>query len=162
MSATSATRTTSERKREREEVAEVPSEEQEEVRKVFRGWGLEGDTLEKATHAVCADHTRWVDFMMRFELGLEEPQASRARRSALTIALSYVIGGMIPLSPYFLAGNVQTGLRASVAVTLIALFAFGYVKGRFTGLTPVRAGLRTLLFGGLAAGAAFTIAKLIA
>ena len=102
----------SERKREREEVAEVPSEEQEEVRKVFRGWGLEGDTLEKATHAVCADHTRWVDFMMREELNLMEPDPKRARISALTIGGSYVAGGAIPLAPYLLARPRHVRARA--------------------------------------------------
>jgi VIT1/CCC1 family predicted Fe2+/Mn2+ transporter len=148
--------------REWRETETVPEEEAEEVASIFRGYGLSSEQVAPVVAAMRARPKQWVDFMMRFELGLEEPEASRARRSALTIALSYVIGGMIPLSPYFLAGDVQTGLRFSVVVTLIALFAFGYVKGRFTGMTPVRSGLRTLLIGGLAAGAAFALAKLIA
>ncbi len=148
--------------REWRETETVPEEEAEEVASIFRGYGLSAEQVAPVVTAMRARPKQWVDFMMRFELGLEEPEASRARRSALTIALSYVIGGMIPLSPYFLAGDVQIGLRASVAVTLMALFAFGYVKGRFTGLKPWRSGLRTLLIGGLAAGAAYGIAKLIA
>ena len=151
----------SERKREREEVAEVPSEEQEEVRKVFRGWGLEGDTLEKATHAVCADHTRWVDFMMREELNLMEPDPKRARISAFTIGGSYVAGGAIPLAPYLLAIPVTSALALSVGVTLAALAVFGGVKGRLTGRPPVQEALRTVLVGALASGAAYALARLI-
>jgi VIT1/CCC1 family predicted Fe2+/Mn2+ transporter len=151
----------SERKREREEVAEVPSEEQEEVRKVFRGWGLEGDTLEKATHAVCADHTRWVDFMMREELNLMEPDPKRARISAFTIGGSYVAGGAIPLAPYLLAIPVPSALAVSVGVTLAALAVFGGVKGRLTGRPPAQEALRTVLVGALASGAAYALARLI-
>ncbi len=152
---------TSERKREREEVAEVPSEEEEEVRKVFRGWGLEGDTLEKATHAVCADHTRWVDFMMREELNLMEPDPKRARISALTIGGSYVAGGAIPLAPYLLAIPVTSALAVSVGVTLAALAVFGGVKGRLTGRPPAAEAVRTVLVGALASGAAYSLARLI-
>ncbi|MCM3876512.1 MAG: VIT1/CCC1 transporter family protein [Thermoanaerobaculia bacterium] len=151
----------SERKREREEVAEVPGEEQEEVRKVFRGWGLEGETLEKATHAVCADHTRWVDFMMREELNLMEPDPKRARISAFTIGGSYVAGGAIPLAPYLLAIPVTSALAVSVGVTLAALAVFGGVKGRLTGRPPVVEALRTVLVGALASGAAYALARVI-
>ena len=151
----------SERRREREEVAEVPSEEQEEVRKVFRGWGLEGDTLESATHAVCADHTRWVDFMMREELNLSEPDPKRARISAFTIGGSYVAGGAIPLAPYLLTIPVTSALALSVGVTLAALAIFGGVKGRLTGRPPAKEALRTVLVGALASGAAYTLARLI-
>jgi predicted membrane protein (TIGR00267 family) len=107
------------------------------------------------------DRKRWVDFMMRFELGLEEPNPKRASASALTIALSYIAGGLIPLSPYILIKNMQTSLWVSVLVTLVALFVFGYVKGRYTGLKPLRSGLQTVLVGGLAAGVAFMLARLI-
>jgi vacuolar iron transporter family protein len=151
----------SELRREHEEVDEVPSEEQEEVRKIFRGWGLEGDTLERATHAVCADHKRWVDFMMREELNLMEPDPRRARISALTIGGSYVAGGAIPLAPYLLAIPVTSALALSVAVTLAALAVFGGVKGRLTGRPPVAEALRTVLVGALASGAAYTLARLI-
>lgn len=103
----------------------------------------------------------WVDFMMRFELGLERPDPKRELVSALTIAASYVAGGLIPLSPYFYSSNLQSALLVSVGVTLAALAGFGYVKGRFTGLAPLRSAAQTMLVGGLAAAAAFAIARAI-
>jgi len=151
----------SELRREREEVAEVPAEEKEEVRKVFKGWGLEGDVLEQATDAVCADHDRWVDFMMREELNLSEPDPKRARVSALTIGGSYVAGGAIPLAPYVFHVPVTTALTASILVTLLALAVFGAFKGRLTGRPPLAEALRTVLVGALASGAAYTLARLI-
>ena len=98
---------------------------------------------------------------MRFELGFEEPDPARARNSAVTIAFSYILGGMVPLTPYMLAGDVFTGLQFSVAVTLVALFLFGFVKGQLTGIAPLRGGLQTVVIGGLASAAAFALAKLI-
>jgi VIT1/CCC1 family predicted Fe2+/Mn2+ transporter len=151
----------SERKREREEVKDVPLEEQEEVRKVFRAWGLTGATLEAATQAVCSNHERWVDFMMREELNLMEPDPRRARISAFTIGGSYVAGGAIPLAPYVLHVPLMAALLLSVTVTLIALAVFGGVKGRLTGRPPVREAFRTVLVGALASGAAYTLARLI-
>src|ERR1039457_6513208 len=117
--------------------------------------------MAPVVNAITGDQTRWVDFMMRFELGLEEPQPKRARSSALTIAMSYIVGGMIPLAPYMLLSNVRTGLWWSVGLTLFALALFGWVKARFTGINPFKGGMQTVLTGGLAAGAAFLIAKLI-
>ena len=99
--------------------------------------------------------------MMRFELGLEEPDPRRAWKSALTIAGAYVAGGFIPLAPYMVLGSAGSALNASVAITLVALLVFGYVKGRFTGAGPVRSAIQTALIGGLAAAAAFGIAKAI-
>lgn len=151
----------SERAREERETAEVPDAEAAEVAGILRSYGLDGDTLAAAVAAVCADRARWVDFMMRFELGLDEPDPKRARNSAATIALSYVAGGAVPLAPYFVADSVSTGLIWSVAVTLIALFVFGYVKGRFTTPRPFRSAWQTVIVGGLAAAAAFGIAKLL-
>lgn len=151
----------SELRREREEVAEVPAEEKEEVRKVFRAWGLGGDVLEAATEAVCSDHDRWVDFMMREELNLSEPDPRRARVSALTIGGSYVAGGAIPLAPYLLSVPVTTALLASICVTLLALGVFGAFKGRLTGRPPASEALRTVLVGALASGAAYALARLI-
>lgn len=151
----------SELRREREEVVEVPAEEKEEVLKVFKGWGLEGATLQAATDAVCADHDRWVDFMMREELNLSEPDPKRARMSALTIGGSYVAGGAIPLSPYLFHVPVTTALAASVGVTLVALAVFGGFKGRLTGRPPAAEALRTVLVGALASGAAYALARLI-
>ncbi len=103
----------------------------------------------------------WIDFMMRFELGLEEPDPKRALTNAVTIAVSYIVGGLIPLLPYILSPTTHTALLLSVAVTLLALLIFGYVKGRFTGAGPVRSALQTMIIGGLAAAAAFLIARLI-
>ena len=128
---------------------------------VFRGYGMAEQDLSPVVQAICADQKRWVDFMMRFELGFEEPDPRRARNSAVTIALSYVLGGMVPLSSYMVAGNLQTALRYSVAVTLAALFLFGYVKGRLTGIPPMRGGLQTVVIGGLASAAAFGLARWI-
>jgi predicted membrane protein (TIGR00267 family) len=110
-------------------------------------------------NSIRADKKRWVAFMMRFELGLEEPDPKRASRSALTIALSYIAGGLVPLTPYFLFPSVKTALIGSVVVTLLALLVFGYIKGRFTTAKPFRSAFQTLMVGGLAATAAFVIAK---
>ena len=102
----------------------------------------------------------WVDFMMRFELGLEEPDRSRALKSALTIAGAYIVGGLVPLAPYMLAHDTHRALPLSVGFTLAALLVFGIVTARFTGVHPVRGGLQTVLVGGLAAAAAFGLARL--
>lgn len=150
-----------ERATEEREIRELPHVETAEVAAVFRAYGLAEDIVEPVVAAIRSDDRRWVDFMMRFELGLEEPDPKRAGRSAVTIAASYVVGGLIPLAPYFVLPSVHSGLLASVAVTLVALVAFGYVKGRFTTDKPLRSAWQTALVGGLAAAAAFTLAKLI-
>ena len=98
---------------------------------------------------------------MRFELGLEEPDPKRAGRSAFTIAASYVAGGLVPLAPYFFIRSVHSALIGSVIVTLLALLIFGYIKGRFTTANPIRSAWQTVAVGGLAATAAFVIAKAI-
>jgi VIT1/CCC1 family predicted Fe2+/Mn2+ transporter len=151
----------SEHARERRETVEMPAEETKEVVDVFESYGLPRKIATEAAHALREDRTRWVDFMMRFELGLEKPDPARARTSALTIALSYVAGGLIPLSPYFIFHPMRTALLGSVAVTLLALLVFGYVKGRYTVKKPIRSAWQTVLVGGLAAAAAFAIAKAI-
>ena len=151
----------SERERERREVALMPREEMAEVEKVLRSYGL---TKQEAAPVVTALSTRpraWIDFMMRFELGLEKPDPKRALQSALTIAGAYIAGGLIPLSPYITLASARTALWVSVIVTLMALLVFGYVKGRFTGTTPARSAIQTMLIGGLAAAAAFAIARAI-
>ena len=150
-----------ERKREVQETVEMPEREAEEVAGIFRGYGMREEQVQHVVSAIRADQTRWVDFMMRFELGLELPNPARARQSAWTIAGSYVVGGLIPLSPYMALPSASAALQVSVGVTLVALFVFGYVKGRFTGINPMRGGAQTVLIGGLAAAAAFAIAKLI-
>ncbi len=150
-----------EREREFQEVRTVPDLETEEVAQIFRGYGLNDQQIAPVVAGIRADPKQWVDFMMRFELGLEEPDPKRARSSAFTIAVSYIIGGLIPLSPYILLNKISTALPVSVLVTLIALFVFGYFKGRFTGINPLRGGIQTLFVGGLAAAVAFAIARII-
>lgn len=148
--------------REERETIEIPQQEAEEVAKVFRAYGLDDATVGTVTAAVCADRKRWVDFMMRFELGLEKPDPTRARRSALTIALSYIAGGLIPLAPYLIfLHDLNYALLGSVVVTALALLVFGYVKGMYTTQRPIRGAWQTLLVGGLAAGAAFMLASLV-
>ena len=151
----------SERLREEREVQEIPDEEAREVQKVFADYGLSQEDSVPVVQALTRKPKQWVDFMMRFELGLEEPDPKRAVQSALTIAVSYVAGGFIPLSPYMALHSARLALGWSVMVTLIALGVFGYVKGRFTGSQPGRSAAQTIVIGGLAAGAAFLLAKLI-
>jgi VIT1/CCC1 family predicted Fe2+/Mn2+ transporter len=147
--------------RERKEIIEVPEREKEEVADALKQWGLPAEVIEPSVKAISGDAGRWVDFMMKHELGLEEPDPKRARNSSLTIGLSYIVGGLIPLSPYVFIPNSNTALLVSVVVTLIALFIFGFVKGKFTGSNPFKSAGQTTLVGGLAAGAAFLIARLI-
>ena len=151
----------SERDREVREIVELRDVEIEEVAKVFRDYGLGEAEMAPVVNAIIGKEKSWVDFMMRFELGLEEPNPKRARTSALTIAASYIVGGLIPLGPYMILSDVRIGLWYSVGLTLAALAVFGWVKARFTGINPLKGGLQTVVTGGLAAGAAFLIAKLI-
>src|SRR5437870_3217945 len=151
----------SEQRREQREVAEIPEEEMEEVAQVFRGYGLTREQITPVVHALSKRPKAWVDFMMRFELGLEEPKPERARTSALTIGGAYIAGGLVPLAPYMLIARPHIALLISIAVTLAALFVFGFVKGRFTTAKPLRSALETALVGSLAAGAAFLIARAI-
>jgi VIT1/CCC1 family predicted Fe2+/Mn2+ transporter len=151
----------SERQREIRETVELPDKEREEVADVFRGYGMTEEAIAPVVNAIAADQKRWVDFMMRFELGFEEPDPKRARNSAATIAGSYIVGGLVPLSSYMLIGDLSMALRASVIVTLIALFLFGYFKGRLTGISPLQGGIRTVIIGGLASAAAFGLARWI-
>jgi len=151
----------SERSREIRETVELPEKEADEVAEVFRGYGMSEQDIAPVVKAICADQKRWVDFMMRFELGFEEPDPRRARNSAATIALSYILGGLVPLSSYMAIRELRTALTFSVAVTLVALFLFGYVKGKLTGIPPLRGGIQTVLIGGLASAAAFGLARWI-
>jgi len=151
----------SERLRELRETQHIPEREAEEVSEIFRGYGLRDEQIAPLIETLQANPTQWVDFMMRFELGLEEPDPTRARISAWTIALSYVVGGLIPLLPYMVVSDIHTALWWSVAVTPVALFVFGYVKSGYTGVPPWRGGFQTVLVGGLAAAAAFGIARLL-
>lgn len=152
----------SERRREEEEIVTVPDVEAREVQDIFKSYGLTNEESATVVEALRQRPKDWVDFMMRFELGLEEPDPARAWKSALTIALSYIVGGIIPLSAYLLLADAHKALWVSIIVTLIALGVFGAIKGRFTGVSVVRSGLQTMLIGGLAAAAAFGIARMIA
>ena len=150
-----------EREREKREVAEIPHEEMREVAEVFQEYGLTQEETWPIVEALRKHPKKWIDFMMRFELGLEKPDPKRAMVSALTIGGAYVVGGFIPLTPYIVARNAPTALLFSVSVTLLALLVFGFVKGRFTGIKPLRSALQTALIGSAAAGAAFLIARTI-
>jgi VIT1/CCC1 family predicted Fe2+/Mn2+ transporter len=150
-----------EREREKREVAEIPHEEMREVAEVFQAYGLTEEETWPIVQALRRQPGNWIDFMMRFELGLEKPEPRRALISAVTIAGAYVAGGLVPLAPYIFAHSASNALFISVGLTLFALFAFGYVKGRFTGTRPLRSALQTTLIGSVAAGAAFAIARAI-
>jgi vacuolar iron transporter family protein len=151
----------SERAREVAEVSEKAEIEASEVAEVFQSYGL---TTEESTLIVDALRKRpeaWVDFMMRFELGLEKPNPRRAFISAVTIAGAYIAGGFIPLGPYVVFSSARNALTVSAVTTLIALAVFGYIKGRFTGAPPVRSAIQTVFIGGLAAAVAFLLARAI-
>ncbi|HUK61751.1 MAG TPA: VIT1/CCC1 transporter family protein [Dongiaceae bacterium] len=150
----------SERRREEMEVREKTDFERAEVADIFRGYGLTDEHIAPVLAAFAAKPKAWVDFMMRFELGLEEPDPRRALTSALTIAGAYIAGGLVPLSPYFFSATPRAALGLSVVFTLLALGVFGGLKGRFTGAPPWRSAAQTMLVGGLAATAAFALAKL--
>lgn len=151
----------SELKREYDEVKRVPEQEKTEVMEVFADFGLSKSLQQQVAEEMAKDENKWVDFMMRYELGLEKPHANVATKSALTIGLSYIVGGTIPLSPYFFINNSQSALYYSCAITLICLFIFGYFKSKVTGQKALSGAFKVLLIGTLAAAAAFLMAKLI-
>jgi VIT1/CCC1 family predicted Fe2+/Mn2+ transporter len=151
----------SELKREYDEVERVPDQEKAEVKKVFASFGLSKHLQDEIADELAKDKTRWVEFMMRYELGLEEPNANRATQSAITIGISYIVGGIIPLSPYIIIHEAQEALYYSCGVTIICLFIFGYFKSKMTGQPALSGALKVVIIGALAAGAAFIMAKLI-
>ena len=151
----------SERRREEEEVEEKPEAEAQEVQEILQNYGLEPAESKIVVNALRKRRQSWIDFMMRFELGLEEPNPKRAFQSGGTIGAAYIVGGLIPLSPYFVASSAREGFKVSVLLTLSALLLFGYVKGRFTGTKPFQSALQTLTIGGVAAAAAYFLAKAI-
>jgi VIT1/CCC1 family predicted Fe2+/Mn2+ transporter len=151
-----------ERAREYREVEEIPEQEKAEVSYVFQEYGLTAEQSKPIVEALSKRTDAWVDFMMRFELGLEPPEPKRAVTSAGTIAAAYIAGGLIPLSPYMVLNNAVSGLTISAIVTLAALGVFGFIKGKFTGARALRSAVQTMVIGGLAAAAAFVLAKLIA
>jgi vacuolar iron transporter family protein len=143
-------------KREYDEIEHVPEKEKEEVREFFANIGLSAEMQQKATEEIAKDKKQWVDFMMKYELGLDKPDPRRATN----IGLSYAVGGLVPLSPYFFTATPAAGLRISAALTLICLFIFGFFKSRITGVNPWAGAVRVTLIGALAAAAAFGVAKL--
>lgn len=148
-------------KREYDEVERVPNQEKDEVKEVFAEFGLSAALQQQIADEMAKDKDKWVDFMMKYELGLEKPDPNRARKSALTIGFSYIVGGIIPLSPYIFVHNTVEALYYSCGITLIALFIFGYFKSKLTGQPPVGGAIRVVVIGALAAAAAFLLARLI-
>lgn len=148
-------------RREEEEVVNIPEAEAQEVREVFQSYGISAEECAGVVDSLRRRPKDWVTFMMRFELGLEQPDPGRAWKSALTIAGAYIVGGVIPLSAYIFLPDAHSALRLSMVVTLVALAVFGGIKGRFTGVPVVRSALQTSIIGGLAAAAAFGIARWI-
>jgi len=145
--------------RERREIREVPQVETEEVRQILETYGLEGETLKAAVQGIISNRQTWVKFMMREELGLEQPDPKRAKTSALTIGGSYITGGIVPLAPYAFGLPVQTAFIWSIVATSVALFIFGAVKGKFTSVPPLKSALQTLLVGSIAALGAYVLAR---
>jgi VIT1/CCC1 family predicted Fe2+/Mn2+ transporter len=150
-----------ERQREEEETVDYADRERWEVAAILHRYGVRGDALRLAVDSICADKRRWVDFMMRFELDLKEPEPQRAARSAITIGGAHALGGMIPLSPYMILATTLPALAVSSALTACALFGFGWLKARATGLPPARGALQTLAIGGAAAMVAFVVARAV-
>jgi vacuolar iron transporter family protein len=162
----------SEKKREEREIVERTRDEEEEIYEIFGQYSVDRASATPVLRALKANPDAWVDFMMRFELGLEEPASNRAHRSALTIAASYVAGGLIPLLPYFfvrpasateshLVPDIGTAFAYSVVITLVALAIFGALKGRLVGTGWLRSAIQTVTIGGAAATAAYLLARLL-
>lgn len=150
----------SEWKREWHEVETIPEKEKEEVKEIFAEYGLDEASQDLIVNQMAQNKHQWVNFMMKFELGLEKPDSNRARNSALTIGAAYCVGGLLPLSAYIITGEPQKGLVLSVIITTISLFIFGYFKSKVTGQPPVKGALKVTAVGLLAAAAAFGIARL--
>jgi len=150
----------SELKREFYEVDNLRDREIAETKEFFASIGLSKELQDKATEEITKDKKQWVDFMMKYELGLDKPDAKRATKSAMNIGLSYIAGGLVPLCPYFFVHSPIDGLKISLALTLLCLFIFGYFKSRITGISPLKGAIRVMLIGALAAGAAFGVAKI--
>lgn len=151
----------SEVKREYWEVDNLPEKEEAEVREFFAGLGLSKEVQDKATAELIKDKDRWVEFMMKHELNLDKPDPKRAGRSAFNIGVSYIVGGLVPLSPYFFVSDSVQALKISVVITLLCLFIFGFFKSKITGVNPWTGGLKVMMIGAAAAAAAFGIARLV-
>ena len=148
-------------KRDADEEELVPEVEKNEVRAFYSNLGLSDEVQQQAVDEMTIDKKKWADFVTKYELGLRNPDPQRAKKRALNIGISYVAGGIIPISPYFFASDAVTALKFSAAITLLCLFIFGYVKSKVTGMRPLEGALRVTLIGAAAAACAFGIAKLI-
>lgn len=151
----------SELKREYDEVERVPEKEIQEVKEVFAEYGISEHGQQLLAEEMSKDKHKWVDFMMRFELGLEKPNPNRALHSALTIGLAYAVGGLLPLSAYFFTATPYEGLLISAVITIISLFVFGYFKSKFTGQVPLMGAVKVTMIGLIAAAAAYFIARMV-
>jgi VIT1/CCC1 family predicted Fe2+/Mn2+ transporter len=149
----------SELKREYDEVEHKPEMEKAEVKEVFANYGFTDATQNLIVDELVKDKDKWVDFMMKFELGLEAPHPNRARNSAANIGVSYIVGGLLPLLAYFFTSTPYEGLKLSASITIVCLFIFGYFKSKVTGQAPIKGALKVTLIGVLAAAAAFGVAK---
>lgn len=158
---TSETHYASERGRELYEIDNMYDREIAETKEIFSEYGLKEPQLDMIVNALAQNKSKWADFMMRYELGLEKPISNRALTSAITIGSSYIVGGLIPLSSYIFLNNVDTALLVSVFLTTAALGVFGAIRGYFTGISPIKSAMQTVLVGGLAAAAAYAIASYI-
>jgi vacuolar iron transporter family protein len=147
-------------KREQREIEQIPEEEKKEVRDIFAGMGLSAETQHLIADEMAKDKANWADFMMKYELGLEKPDPKRARNSAFNIGFSYIVGGLIPLCPYFFAQQPYDGLKWSCIITVVCLFIFGFFKSKVTGQNPWGGAIRVTVIGSVAAAAAFFIAHL--
>jgi VIT1/CCC1 family predicted Fe2+/Mn2+ transporter len=151
----------SELKKEYEEVERIPEKEIHEVKEVFAEYGLSEEHQDLIARSLAKDKDKWVDFMMKFELGLEKPHPNRAKHSALTIGISYMVGGLIPLAGYVFSSNPKEGLIISSIITIFCLFTFGYLKSKVTCQPPLMGALKVTLIGVIAAASAFLIANWI-
>ncbi len=151
----------SELKREYDEVERMPDKEKQEVKEIFAEYGISADGQEQLVEEMSKDKNKWVDFMMKFELGLEKPNPNRARNSALTIGMAYCVGGMLPLSAYFFTTHPYQGLLLSSVITTVCLFVFGFFKSKVTGQPPFMGALKVTMIGIIAAAVAFLIARLV-
>jgi VIT1/CCC1 family predicted Fe2+/Mn2+ transporter len=151
-----------EEKREYWEIERLPHVEAKEVGDILRGFGVPEEHVPAVVAGISDNPKKWVDFMMRFELGLEKPDARRIYQSPIIIGGAYMLGGLVPLLPYMYYEKVGDALPVSVVVGLVALFAFGAFKGYFTGQKPLRSAMQTTLIGSLAAATAYGVASMIA
>lgn len=146
--------------REQNEVESVPEAEKEEVRQFFESIGLSDEMQAMATEEISKDKKQWIDFMMKYELGLDKPDPARARKSALNIGVSYAVGGIIPLFPYFIIPDSREAIIYSAIATLCSLFIFGYFKSKITGSPVISGALQVMLIGAVAAACAYSISLL--